>query len=150
MFQRNISDQTSRNYNLSLYRLILLICLLLLSGCIIDDKVTVESDAEDEVTNEMGEIGEVEEVDGIGEMEEIELSDNATLLDCPEPELGPVLSEITACEPSQISRGQELDLRIYAEDIDCKASLIIIGGGIETLIEPRVYKLINEQSQRVI
>ena len=50
------------------------------------------------------------------------------------------LSEIVGAEPYEIGLGQEIDLKIYARGLACRASFILYGGGIEVIGNTPVYQ----------
>ena len=50
------------------------------------------------------------------------------------------VSAILGAEPSLLARGEETDLKIYANGLACRASFILYGGGIEVIGDQPVYQ----------
>ena len=50
------------------------------------------------------------------------------------------VSAILGAEPSILARGEETDLKIYANGLACRASIILYGGGIEVIGNRPVYQ----------
>ena len=110
------------------------ICVTLLQGCIIDDEAALMSDREEVSSDVMS--------DETASDEQIEMShDEGELVDCSEGgDLNLVVSEIIAVSPNEVSPGEVVDLKIFGEGIDCNASLLIYGDGLEMVTEPQVYQ----------
>ena len=139
-------DVIIRQTSYRLYLALALICIHLLHGCIVDEEMDLMSDREemsaDETTREIS-----EEMTSHAEM--AITPDEGEELDCSvSPELNLVISEIIACSPNEISPGQVVDFKIFAEGIDCETSLIIYGDGLEILVEPMIFQDTSDQRLR--
>ena len=77
----------------------------------------------------------------------VEIPDNNGL-SCEGDDFLQNVSDIVGANPNELARGQETDLKIYANGLACRASFILYGGGIQVLGGQPVYQDPNDMALR--
>ena len=138
------NDVNLRRGSLSRHLALFWICVNLLHGCVVDDESALTPDREEVSNGVMS--------DEMTSDEQLEMThDEGEAVDCPAgADLNLVISEIIAVSPNEVSPGQLVDLKIFAEGINCNASFLIYGDGVEVLTEPQIYQDTSDRSLRFI